>query len=57
MGKFFGNRNEKEYKQETDDERGKDVFMDWQFEGIDADKNLWIDSNGLDMHKKRLWER
>ena len=57
MGKFFGTREPKEYAKETDDQRGKDVVIDWSFEGFDTDKNLWIDSNGLDMHKKRLWER
>lgn len=58
IGDFRGQRNTTEFAQESDFERGKDVVIDWEFlDGFQSDNNLWIDSNGLDMHQKRLWER
>jgi len=51
MGSFKGQRNTTEFAQESDSERGKDVVIDWEFlDGFQSDNNLWIDSNGLDMH-------
>jgi len=58
VGRFVGQRNATEILAETEYERGKDVVVDWEFlDGFDTDRNLWIDSNGLDMVSKRLWER
>ena len=58
VGKFVGQRNSTEILAETEYERGKDVVIDWEFlDGFDSDNNLWIDSNGLDMVSKKLWER
>ena len=51
IGNFKGQRNATEFAQESDSERGKDVVIDWEFlDGFQSDNNLWIDSNGLDMH-------
>ena len=51
IGNFKGQRNTTEFAQESDFERGKDVVIDWEFlDGFQSDNNLWIDSNGLDMH-------
>ena len=58
VGHFVGNRDKSEYMAETAYQRGKDVVIDWEFlDNFDTDSNLWIDANGLDMHRKRLWER
>jgi hypothetical protein len=39
-------------------EKGKDVVIDFEFiDGFDSNNELWYDNNGLDMHKKRIWER
>jgi hypothetical protein len=49
---------EQDYAKETEYQRGKDVTINWDFlDHFDTDNNLWIDANGLFMHKKRLWER
>jgi len=43
---------------ETIDERGKDVVVDWDFlDGFDTDGKLYYDTNGLDMLDKELWKR
>jgi len=32
--------------------------MDWELlDDFHTNNDLWIDTNGLDMHHKRLWER
>jgi hypothetical protein len=53
----YENREPEEYRKETQYMRGKDVIMDWEFDNFNTDSNLWIDSNGLDMHNKKLWTR
>lgn len=46
------------YQKQKDAERGKDVVIDWEFlDNFDTDSNLWYNSNGLDMHQKKLWQR
>mmetsp|Transcript_4442 Transcript_4442/g.6557 ORF Transcript_4442/g.6557 Transcript_4442/m.6557 type:complete len:331 (-) Transcript_4442:54-1046(-) len=43
---------------ESNYERGKDVVINWEFlDGFNSDGDLWIDTNGLDMHQKKLWAR
>jgi len=40
------------------DKVGKDVIVDWYFlDGFDTGKNLWVDSNGLQMIDKQLYHR
>lgn len=51
----WGNRDPAEFANQTLYQRGKDVMMDWQFDSFDTGKNMWMDSNGLDMHAKKLW--
>lgn len=51
-------KNKEFYQKQKDAERGKDVVIDWEFLGkFDTDSNLWYNSNGLDMHQKKLWQR
>lgn len=58
METFYGNREKEDFKNLTSFQRGKDVVIDWEFlDGFDTEGKLWIDSNGLDMHEKRLWQR
>lgn len=48
----------KDFDDKKIEEKGKNVVINWDFlDGFNTDNNLWIDSNGLDMHNKRLWER
>ena len=51
-------RNATQYLGETEYQRGKDVVINWEFlDGFNTGNNLWLDANGLFMHKKTLWER
>jgi len=37
------------------DKWGKDVTVNWRmFDGFEANKTFWTDSNGLEMQKRRL---
>ena len=51
-------RNATQYAAESEYQRGKDVVINWEFLGdFNTGNNLWLDANGLFMHKKTLWER
>ena len=32
-------------------------MIGWEFVDFNSSGNLWVDSNGLDMHMKQLWKR
>jgi len=58
IGNYVGNNEKEFYEKQKDQERGKDVVIDWELlDGFKTDNNLWVDSNGLDMHHKKLWHR
>jgi len=55
--KVVGNRLVEEYQNQTNYMRGKDVMINWDFDQFNTGGDLWVDSNGLDMHNKQLWKR
>jgi len=58
VGNYVGNQEKEFYQKQDDQERGKDVVIDWEFlDKFSTDNKLWVDSNGLDMHQKKLWHR
>lgn len=57
-GHYNGNHDKAFYQKQNDQDRGKDVVIDWEFlDGYDSDKTFYVDANGLDMHQKKLWHR
>jgi len=53
-----GERTKQEFAQETKEQKGKDVMINWDFQdSFDTDNKLWVDANGLFMHQKELWKR
>jgi len=58
IANYKGEKSKAFYQQQKDAERGKDLVIDWEFlDNFDSDGSFWYNSNGLDMHQKKLWSR
>jgi len=58
IGNYKGEKSKAFFQKQKDAERGKDIVIDWEFlDNFDTDSKLWYNSNGLDMHQKKLWSR